>query len=107
MRSVVVLPAPLGPNSPKQVRAGTIRSTPSTATRAPNFFDTSRASTIGLFIDCESLKRVVPEEFWPNKNLTYSSREFKNLKSLGVIVSACRLLGLPFALSQSKGSLEI
>jgi hypothetical protein len=77
MRSVVVLPAPLGPNSPKQVPGGTTRSMPSTATRAPYFFDTSRASTIGSCIDGESLKRVVPEGFWTNKNLTYSKREFK------------------------------
>src|SRR5262245_66448314 len=46
MRSVVVLPAPLGPSRPKQTPAGTSRSMPSTATRAPKRFTTPRASTI-------------------------------------------------------------
>src|SRR5688500_12282427 len=36
MRTVVVLPAPLGPSRPSTVPAGTSRFTPSTATMSPN-----------------------------------------------------------------------
>src|SRR5262245_3079401 len=45
MRSAVVLPAPFGPRSPKHRPAGTSRSRPSTATRAPKRFTTPRHST--------------------------------------------------------------
>src|SRR5574342_1009336 len=44
MRSVVVLPAPFGPSSPKQSPAGTSRSRSATATRAPKHLPTPRHS---------------------------------------------------------------
>jgi hypothetical protein len=45
MRNVVVFPAPFGPKSPKQARAGTSRFRISTANRSPNLFETALAQT--------------------------------------------------------------
>src|SRR5262249_10126918 len=41
---IVVLPAPFGPRKPKAIPAGTVRSTPLTAVRSPNFFVRPRVS---------------------------------------------------------------
>ena len=47
IRTVVVLPAPLGPSIEKTVPAGTEKLTPSTAVKSPNFLTRSTASIAG------------------------------------------------------------
>src|ERR671921_160944 len=57
MRTVVVLPAPLGPSMPSTLPWGTTKLTPSTATLSPKRLTRSTASTAGL------LFTVVPSRF--------------------------------------------
>ena len=47
MDSVVVLPAPLGPSSPKNDPVGTSRFTPATATLLSNRFTSPRSANAG------------------------------------------------------------
>ena len=50
MRTVVVLPAPLGPRIPRTDPVGTEKLMPSTATVSPNFLTRSIASTAGTAV---------------------------------------------------------
>src|SRR5690625_4494009 len=49
IRTIVVLPAPLGPSRPKTVPRSTVRSTPSTAVVSPNLLTRPSASIAGAF----------------------------------------------------------
>ena len=48
IRTVVVLPAPLGPSMPSTVPSGTLRLTPSTATVSPKCLTRFSASMAGV-----------------------------------------------------------
>src|SRR2546429_5794986 len=48
IRTVVVLPAPLGPSRPSTVAGGTAKLTPSTAVLSPNLLTRSMASMAGV-----------------------------------------------------------
>ena len=50
IRTVVVLPAPLGPSIENTVPVGTEKLTPSTAVKSPNFLTRSTASMAGALI---------------------------------------------------------
>ena len=50
IRTVVVLPAPLGPSIPSTVPAGTLRLTPSTATVSPKCLTRFSASMAGCSV---------------------------------------------------------
>jgi hypothetical protein len=51
MRTVVVLPAPLGPSRPSTVAGSTVRSTPRNASVSPKLFFRPSASTANMDVE--------------------------------------------------------